>query len=137
MPTLKKAWNRALVDKRPLHPFEEEICEKSEKGGQRLAREAMKTTEAALDLRIHVQPKASRSEFVGLHGDRLKVRISAKPVEGAANKDLVKLIARTAGVAKSAGEIIRGETSREKDIRVHCDDPDVAARKIREAARIG
>jgi uncharacterized protein (TIGR00251 family) len=128
---------KAACQQALLPPFEAENGQRRTKGGIRLAREAIEITKTGLDLRIHVQPKASKTEFVGLHGDRLKVRVSAKPVEGAANKALVKFVAMTAGVAKSNIQIIRGESSREKDLRVHTDDPEAAARRIREAAGIG
>ena len=50
----------------------------------------------AVDLAVSAIPKASRSEIVGLHGDRLKVRLAAPPVNGAANKELEKLLFRHA-----------------------------------------
>ena len=63
-------------------------------------------------------PRASRSEIVGSSDDALKVRISSPPVDGAANAELVKLLAKTLGVAKSNVEITSGQTSRIKQIRV-------------------
>ena len=69
----------------------------------RLAREAVefRDGEDGLEVRVHLQPGASKSEFTGLHGGRLKARVGAKAVEGAANAAAVKLLALTAGVAKS------------------------------------
>lgn len=96
--------------------------------------EALEKTSHGLIVRIHVQPKASKSEFVGLHGDRLKVRVQAKPVEGAANEAVIKLLAKTAGVPKSAVSLIRGATSRQKDFEIRRDAPDEALEKIRRAS---
>ena len=91
-------------------------------------------TDAGLEVRLHVQPGASKSEFTGLHADRLKVRIQGKPVDGAANGTLVKFISQTAGVPKSAVQIVRGATSRDKLIRIACDNPSDAASRLRRAA---
>jgi uncharacterized protein (TIGR00251 family) len=71
-----------------------------------------------LTLRILVQPRASRSEIVGPHGDALKVRLAAPPVDGAANEELVRLLAREYKVPKSAIEIVAGLSSRRKTIRI-------------------
>lgn len=67
---------------------------------------------------VRVQPRASRSEIVGLHGDALKVRLSAPPVDGAANEALVELIADALGTAKRAVRIVSGESSRSKTVEV-------------------
>ena len=99
-----------------------------------MADAAVHRIETGLEVWVHVQPKASKSEFAGLHGDRLKVRVKAKPVEGAANVALVKLIAQTAGVAKSAVQVVRGVASRDKLVRIACDNPVEAARRLRRAA---
>ena len=71
-----------------------------------------------LTLRILVQPRASRSEIVGPHGDALKVRLAAPPVDGAANEELVRLLAREYKVPKSAIDIVAGLSSRRKTIRI-------------------
>ena len=67
---------------------------------------------------VRVQPRASSSGFVGLRGDALKVRLSAPPVEGAANDALVELLARALGVSRSAVTIVAGATSRTKLVEV-------------------
>ncbi len=71
-----------------------------------------------LILRIKVQPKASKDEFAEILGSNIKARITAPPVDGKANKHLVSFLAKTFKVAKSAVEIISGETGREKRIKV-------------------
>lgn len=69
-------------------------------------------------LHILVQPRASRSEIVGPHGDMLKVRLAAPPVDGAANEELVRFLAKEFGVPQRAIEIVAGLSSRRKTIRV-------------------
>lgn len=69
-------------------------------------------------LSILVQPRASRSEIVGPHGDALKVRLAAPPVDGAANEELVRLLAKELDVSRSSIEIVSGLTSRRKTVRV-------------------
>jgi uncharacterized protein (TIGR00251 family) len=67
-----------------------------------------------LVLFVHVQPRASRAGIVGVHGDRLKVKITSAPVDGQANADVCKLFSKVFGVAKSRIIIQSGQTSREK-----------------------
>ena len=69
-------------------------------------------------LEIHLQPRASRDKIVGEHDGRLKVQITAPPVDNQANKQLVAFLAKKLGVAKSAVEIVKGETSRQKTIKI-------------------
>lgn len=69
-------------------------------------------------LEVHVQPGAKRTEAAGLHGGRLKVRLAARAVEGAANEALVELLAGAFGVAKRGVRIVAGETSRQKRVSV-------------------
>lgn len=72
----------------------------------------------ALRVRVHVQPRASRNEIVGLHGAALKVRLQAPPVEGAANEALAALIADRLGLPRRAVRIVAGATSRSKTIEI-------------------
>lgn len=59
-----------------------------------------------------MQPKASKNELADVQEDRIKVRITAPPVDGKANEGLVKFIAKTFGVAKSHVLIATGETGK-------------------------
>lgn len=70
-------------------------------------------------LSVHVVPRASRTELAGLHGDQLKVRLQAPPVDGKANRVLLRFLADRLGVSASAVALISGETGRDKRIRVH------------------
>ena len=64
-------------------------------------------------------PRASRDELAGFDAaGRLKVRLTAPPVEGAANRALVKLLAKRLGVSRSAVSVVRGETSRNKLVEI-------------------
>ncbi len=69
-------------------------------------------------LTVRVQPRASRDEVVGLHGDTLKVRITAPPVEGQANEHLIRYLASIFGVGRSSVSLLAGQTGREKRFRI-------------------
>lgn len=71
-----------------------------------------------LELSLHVQPRAGRTEVAGLHGDRLKLRLAAPPVDGAANAALCAFLATAFGVAKSKVRLLGGELSREKRVAI-------------------
>lgn len=70
-------------------------------------------------LTVHIQPRARQDEIVGPHGDRLKIRITAPPVDGKANSHLIRFLAETCGVAVSAVELIAGTSGRDKRLRIH------------------
>jgi uncharacterized protein len=65
-------------------------------------------------LELLVTPRASRSEVAGVAGDRLRVRVAAPPVEGAANDELVRFLARALGVPRGAVELVAGAGGRRK-----------------------
>ena len=67
-------------------------------------------------LELHVQPGASRSEFAGKHGDRIKVRLAARAIDGKANQALVAFLAEHYGVPKSRVRIAAGLKSRQKRV---------------------
>jgi uncharacterized protein (TIGR00251 family) len=67
---------------------------------------------------VHLQPRASDTAIAGVHGDALKVRVQAAPVEGAANDALVALLARLLAVRSSDVRIVAGQTSRRKVVEV-------------------
>jgi len=78
----------------------------------------MATLPDSLILPCFIQPGASRSEWVGIQADAIKVRIAAPPEKGKANKELIKLIAKTFGVSKSQVELVSGDTQRHKRVRI-------------------
>ncbi len=67
---------------------------------------------------IQVQPRASRTEVVGLLGDAIKIRVAAPPVDGAANEELVRFLARRLEVGRSAVTVESGATGKRKWVRV-------------------
>ncbi|GAB3523454.1 MULTISPECIES: DUF167 family protein YggU [Photobacterium] len=71
-----------------------------------------------LVIRLYIQPKASRDQIVGLHGDELKVAITAPPVDGKANAHLTKYLAKQFRVAKGQVVIEKGELGRHKQVRI-------------------
>jgi hypothetical protein len=75
-------------------------------------------TDGALTFAVRVVPRASRSEIVGEHDGALRVRVAAPPVEGAANVELARLLARALGVPARAVEITSGHASKTKLVRV-------------------
>jgi uncharacterized protein (TIGR00251 family) len=72
----------------------------------------------ALVFNVRVVPRASKSEIVGALGGALKVKIASPPVDGAANAELIKVLAKTFSVAKSEVEILSGQTSKTKQIKI-------------------
>lgn len=71
-----------------------------------------------LILDCHLQPKASRDEFAGQHGERLKIRLTAPPVEGKANAHLLAFLGKAFGVPKSTVRLESGELNRQKRVRI-------------------
>ena len=71
-----------------------------------------------LKLDLLIQPKASRDQIQGLHGDELKVAITAPPVDGQANSHLIKYLAKQFKVAKGQIQIVRGELGRHKSVTI-------------------
>jgi uncharacterized protein (TIGR00251 family) len=76
------------------------------------------SVQGGVRLRVQVQPGASKSEIVGLHGDRLKVRIHSPPVDGKANEALIEFFAELFGIGKTWVKILAGATARSKTIEV-------------------
>jgi uncharacterized protein (TIGR00251 family) len=77
-----------------------------------------KKTAEPVTLSIRIQPRASKNEILRMEGGMLKVRLTAPPVDGAANEALIKFLADTLSIAKSQVEIVSGHTSREKRIKI-------------------
>lgn len=69
-------------------------------------------------LDLHVQPGAARSEFAGQHGERLKVRLAARAIDGKANEALIEFLADHYGVPKNRVRILSGLKSRRKRVEV-------------------
>ncbi|MEK6304028.1 MAG: DUF167 domain-containing protein [Acidobacteriota bacterium] len=70
-------------------------------------------------LRVRVQPRASRTELTGEHAGALKLKITAPPVDGKANEECRRFLAKLLGVGAGSVEIIAGASSRDKIVRIH------------------
>jgi len=75
-------------------------------------------SDGAITFAVRVVPRASRSGIAGEHDGALRVRVAAPPVEGAANEELVRTLARALGVARGSVEIVGGHQSKNKQMRV-------------------
>lgn len=87
-------------------------------------------TPSGVRLAVHVQPGASRTEIAGVHGDAIKVRLAAPPVEGKANEVLLHFLADRFGVARRAVTLLRGVSSRAKVVAVDGVDRATASRLL-------
>lgn len=67
---------------------------------------------------VRVVSRASRSEIIGEHDGALKIRLAAPPVDGAANEELIKTLAKAFDVSKQSVEIVSGETSKTKQVKI-------------------
>lgn len=74
--------------------------------------------ENAIVLTVRVVPRASKSEIVGEYDGALKIRLAAPPVDGAANEELIKTLAKFFDVQRGAVEIIGGGASKTKQVRI-------------------
>ncbi len=75
-------------------------------------------TTNSVSFAVRVIPRASRSEIVGEHDGALKIKLASPPVDGAANAELIKLLAKFFDVAKTDIDLISGQTSKTKRIRI-------------------
>jgi uncharacterized protein len=79
----------------------------------------LRATADGVLLAVKLQPRASRNEFCGPLGSELRVKVTAPPVDAAANEALVRLLADKLDCAKGRVELVRGHTSRHKVIKLH------------------
>jgi hypothetical protein len=77
-------------------------------------------------IKVYVQPRASKTAVAGMHGDSVRIRLAAPPVDNAANEALVEFIADKLGLAKRNVRIAVGATSRRKVIEIDGVTADVA-----------
>ena len=75
-------------------------------------------TKDGATLTVHIQPKASTTECVGIHGDALKIRVAAPPVDGAANDELIRFLARRLSIPPTSVQIHSGPGGRHKRVLV-------------------
>lgn len=84
--------------------------------------------DGSLVLTLHIQPGAKQTGFVGPHGDAMKIRLAAPPVDGKANAALCAFLAEFCGVPKSSVTLLSGETSRAKRVKLEGAGATVGAR---------
>jgi uncharacterized protein len=87
-------------------------------------------TATGILLRVRVQPRASRTELAGLHGNAFKVRLTAPPTDGAANEALIGFLADRLGVARSSVSLVSGTGGRSKLVKVTGVSTDEARRRL-------
>lgn len=78
----------------------------------------IRPTADGVALDVLVSPRASRARFGPVHGDRVKLSVTAPPVDGEANAAVVELVARTLGVPRAAVEVTAGHSSRRKTVTI-------------------
>jgi len=83
---------------------------------------SIRKTPEGLAFKVLVQPRSSKNMIAGLHDGALKIKLTAPPVDNAANKMCLKFLAKSIGIAKSNLEIIAGHHSRHKQILLRTDD---------------
>ncbi len=76
-------------------------------------------TKGCVTFSVRVVPRSSRNQIVGVEGGALKIKLTAPPVEGAANAALVEFVAERLGVRRSVVSIISGDKARNKIVRVN------------------
>jgi uncharacterized protein (TIGR00251 family) len=71
-----------------------------------------------ITIKVYLQPKSSKNEIIGPYRDGIKVKVTTPPVEGKANEALIRFLSKELGVSPSSIEILKGNHSREKTLRV-------------------
>jgi uncharacterized protein (TIGR00251 family) len=89
-----------------------------------------KEQDGAVIFKVLVQPRASRNELVGIHGDCLKIRITSPPVENKANKKVCEFLSKLMGVGKRQVEIVEGQKSKVKKVRITNSTPEEVRKKL-------
>jgi uncharacterized protein (TIGR00251 family) len=90
----------------------------------------LKEKDGAVLFKVLVQPRASRNELVGIHGDCLKIRITSPPVENQANKKVCEFLSKLMGVGKGQVEIVEGQKSKVKKVRITNSTPEEVRKKL-------
>ena len=90
----------------------------------------LRQSAAGVLLALKVTPRASRNEINGVQGDELKVKVTAPPVDSAANTAVLELLFKTLGCPRNAVQLVRGQTARHKVFAVHGMTPEAIAKKL-------
>ena len=86
--------------------------------------------DGAVLLRVLIQPRASKNELVGIHGDCLKIRVTSPPVEDQANKKLCTFLSKLIGIGKKQIEIVGGHKTKVKKVRIADTSLDEVRKKL-------
>jgi len=78
----------------------------------------VKETSGNLIVMLHVQPRAKRCEVAGLHDGSLKIKVTAPPIDDAANRAIIEFLAKSLGISKSMLQILAGNKSRDKMLQI-------------------
>jgi len=89
-----------------------------------------------LVFKVLVQPRSSKNMLAGLHDDALKVKLTAPPVNNAANRMSLKFLAKALGVPQSSLEIVSGHTSRNKQVLLHSDRTSISEKEYRRLKQL-
>jgi uncharacterized protein (TIGR00251 family) len=81
-----------------------------------------------MKLSVYIQPGAKKTEISGEHDGKLKIRVCAPPVEGAANEALVKFISKQLGLSRSKVNIVSGDKSRHKVLEIDMEESEVISK---------
>ena len=87
-------------------------------------------TDGGVRIRLLVQPRASRTELLGVQGDAVKIRLAAPPVDGAANEELIRFLASALGLPRRAVTVTQGQTSRRKVVTIVGTSTDAVSRLL-------
>lgn len=93
----------------------------------------IRTRERGVEIRVRLSPRASRNGVHGFYGDRLRVRLTAPPVGGAANQALVRFLSGLAGLPPSSGTVVRGVRDRSKTVLLLCQSPQEVMARLETA----
>lgn len=89
-----------------------------------------------ISFKVYVQPKASNNQIVGMHGDAIKIRLTAPPVDGSANKMCLKFLSKCLSVPSSRLEIIAGQSCRTKYVLLRSENDKVDANDIKQLKQL-
>lgn len=92
--------------------------------------EGIEASDAGARIALHVVPRASKTRVCGLHGGRVKLAVAAPPVDGKANDEIVRFLARTLGVPRDAVQIASGATGKRKLVTIEGLTPAEVAERL-------
>ncbi len=88
---------------------------------------AIEASDLGCKIRVHASPRASRTKVLGYYDERVKIQLAAPPVDGAANEELVRFLAKALKVSKSSVTLCAGATGKRKTVEIEGVDEVTAA----------